>query len=246
MFCNRKRRLNSSVRLQNVCLILTNQSLHRLHVYSTTSLDKSDEYDFQDSKENKMYNEDLKTVDYDKKFQKNQIIEHNVSLSVFYDTNGDSVAVTPEGIALIMRDALENNDNETIYLVIAEAKRIGILNSSILETSIKQCIDGKDLENASILLQVAFDRDFDISLETSQKLLNETITQCRWHLGAVSAGYMIKKGYPLKEKAIYHITGGLMKNAESIVEALKLVTLINDHKRGDLSVNFGFNKVILK
>jgi hypothetical protein len=232
MFCNRKKRLPS--RLQEISLILSTHSIH-IQPFSTTSLDKSDIF-FQDIKEN------VHTDDYEKKVKKNQDT-NKPSLIVFKDVNGGPLAVTPDSLATIMSNALIKKDNETIYLVISEADRKGVLNGSILQSCISQCIGSKDFETASILLQLANDRDFNISYEICQTLLNETINHCRWHLGAVSASYMIKMNYELKEKAIFHIIGGLMKNSEGIIESLKLINLINDQKRSDLSTAFSYSKV---
>lgn len=232
MFCNRKRRLPS--RLQEISLILSTHSIH-IQPFSTTSLDKSDIF-FQNIKEN------VNTDDYEKKATKNQDTNKQILIEV-KDVYGGPLAVTPDSLATIISNALIKKDNETIYLAISEADRKGVLNGSILESCILQCIGSKDLEIASILLQLANDRDFYISYEICQTLLSETINHCRWHLGAVSANYMIKLNYAMKEKAMFHIIGGLMKNSEGIIESLKLINLINDHKRSDLSTAFSYSKV---
>jgi hypothetical protein len=236
-FCNRKRRLIPS-RLQNVFLILN--TIH-IQPFSTTSLDKSDLF-FQDLKED-IHTDKIKSTDYEKRVQKNQEREIKHDLIVFKDINGGPLTITPDSIASIMSNALIKKDKQTMYLAIFEADRKGMLNSNILESCITQCIQSKDLETASIFLQLASDRKFDISFEICQKLLGETINYCRWYLSAVSAGYMIQKDYEMKDKAIFYIVGGLMKNAEGIIEALKLINLINDHKRSDLSKEFSYNKV---
>jgi hypothetical protein len=166
-----------------------------------------------------------------------------VSLKQLTDPNDDQMTVSPEVISSMISAALEKKDWETLRLLIAEADRVGKLNSSVLESSINQCISASALECAVGLLRTAKIKGFLIKEPVCQSLISNLVSFCKWGPACDVASYMVHQGYRFKDREVFFIVGGLMRNAVGVSQALELIALITDKRRSDLSGLFSYTKV---
>jgi hypothetical protein len=245
--CNSKRRLLSSNRLRNTHILISSNF--------ATIIDKSHILNANDENHSSPGpNEGPSSTSRASCSSRSNILDgvHEAQASAdltyfnnnkFINSDGDPLSVSPEVIRSIVSGALLKRDNETLHMVIAESDRVGGLDGPILESSIQQCLEAKDLDNAVILLNLASSRQFNVSLEICEMVLAQSVNNCRWHLGAVALNYMIEKDYEVRGKTGFYIMGGLMKDTAGVEVALRLIVKINEHQRGDLCALFKWNSV---
>ena len=93
---------------------------------------------------------------------------------------------------------------------------------------------------AAQLLALASDRGFDVSQTVCRRLLRQLVSHCDWAPSATVAAYMVTRGHAFSpgDREMFFIMGGLMRDAAGVERALRLMTLITDHRRGDLAGMF--------
>jgi hypothetical protein len=199
--------------------------------------------------------------------------DYSLPLSKFASitTNeGDQIFVSPIVLQSMIGAALERHDRETLNLIILEASRSGYLTSSILETSIKQCLDSpvrknnkassilesedkinnydyhylSCLNSAVYLLNHCISNNTNIKLNQilCQRLLGELVSNCFWNDSYSVASYMISQGHEFGDREIFFIIGGLMRNSDGVSKIFELITLINKYNRDDIAGLFSYTK----
>jgi hypothetical protein len=172
-----------------------------------------------------------------------QFLRTNSGAKKFVDSDGETLSVSPEVISAMIRGALEKNDNETIMMVILEADRVKKLNGAILDESIDECLRASNHSSATALLTIAGDRNFVVSERVCQNLLQTLVNHCKWRPAATTASYMIRRDYSFRDREVFFIVGGLMKDSAGAAEALNMMSVIADKRRSDVSGLFSFTKV---
>lgn len=185
---------------------------------------------------------------------------------------GDQISLSPEVLQSMIGATLDRHDRETLKLIISEAACAGYLTSVILETSIKQCLDSSirnnrksfsssKLENegkindnddhylsclssAVYLLNHSISNNTNIKLNQTicQRLLEELVSNGFWNDSYTMASYMILQGHEFKDREIFFIVGGLMKNSDGVTKVFELITLINKYSRDDIAGLFSYTK----
>ena len=164
------------------------------------------------------------------------------SLSCIHSEH-ESLMIRPPDIFSEMSVAIRKRDSQHLHSTLAGLDRIGGLDGITLESCIKQCLSANDVDNATILLALALPRKLDITAETCLSLLTANIVNFRWHLAAETLSCMIPNGFSIPPNSVYRIFEGLMKDPKGVAALMRVATLINVHKRGDLATAFNLNKV---
>jgi hypothetical protein len=174
------------------------------------------------------------------------VITATATATTTYDKNDFHVSstISPEVIYSMIKAGFDKGDYETVQLVINEAKLLGKLSGEILEKSIVDFIHCKDYKHTMILFVICIDNNYVLSNVICKAFHAQLVTNCYWYDATIVAEYMIKSNYRFRSLDIYFLVSGLMKDSEKgLSKALRLIQLISEYRRDDLSTNFDHSKV---
>lgn len=169
----------------------------------------------------------------------------HLNSSKYTDSYGDFLSVSSEVMRTIISEALQRRDSKTLHAVIAQANQVGKLTSEVLEDALMQCLDAKDLENATLILKsCGLLSGKVISPALCQELLGELVNHCQWTQASVVLEYMLRFDIRCTgEREVFHVIGGLMRDTAGVARALQLMTVITEKRRGDLALVMSYKKV---
>ena len=168
------------------------------------------------------------------------------NMTVSTSTSDSAInTISPEVIHSMIKAGFDKEDYETVQLVINEAKLLGKLSVEILEKSIIEYLQMKDYKHTMILFLICIDNNYILKNIISKTFHAQLITNCYWNDAVVIAEYMIKNNHQFRNLDIFFLVNGLLNNSstDGISKALKLIQLISEYRRNDLSSNFDFSKV---